>query len=46
MAAVLVAAGAFYAPEAFDIVRQEHSSAEPGGNVARRRIGALTFTGR
>jgi hypothetical protein len=36
MAAVLVAAGAFYAPEAFDIgsIRQ-HPSAEPGRDVAR-----------
>ena len=38
MAAVLVAAGAFYAPEAFDIgTPGTHPSAEPGRNVARRR---------
>ena len=38
MAAVLVAAGAFYAPEAFDIGTPGHiHSAEPGRNVARRR---------
>ncbi len=38
MAAVLVAAGAFYAPEAFDIgTHRQHPSAEPGRNVARRR---------
>ena len=38
MAAVLVAAGAFYAPEAFDIGTPGHIHAlEPGRNVARRR---------
>ena len=37
MAAVLVAAGAFYAPAAFDIgTRRPHPSAEPDRNVARR----------
>jgi len=45
MAAVLVAAGAFYAPEAFDIARLVTPCAEPGRNVARRRHRALTFTG-
>src|SRR4051795_6510001 len=46
MAAVLVAAGAFYAPEAFDIGRPGHihgsSLVEMSLGVA---IGALTFTG-
>src|SRR5881296_217292 len=46
MAAVLVAAGAFYAPEAFDIVTSGHihsqSLVEMSLGVA---IGALTFTG-
>ena len=38
MAAVLVAAGAFYAPEAFDIGKPgAHPRLEPGRNVARRR---------
>ena len=38
MAAVLVAAGAFYAPEAFDIgTPGAHPRAEPDRNVARRR---------
>ncbi len=38
MAAVLVAAGAFYAPEAFDIGTPGNiHAAEPGRNVARRR---------
>ena len=38
MAAVLVAAGAFYAPEAFDIGKPgAHPRREPGRNVARRR---------
>ena len=38
MAAVLVAAGAFYAPEAFDIGTPGNiHAAEPDRNVARRR---------
>ena len=38
MAAVLVAAGAFYAPEAFDIGTPGHiHRRQPGRNVARRR---------
>ena len=38
MAAVLVAAGAYYAPAAFDIgTRGPHPSSQPHRNVARRR---------
>src|ERR1700749_4244863 len=46
MAAVLVAAGAFYAPTAFDIRTPGNiHSASPGGRWLGVAIGAITFTG-